>query len=176
MERELYLVGGRGVSGTLSEQATWRKYTVGEEMKKDTKPRKSKFAPKNPKNGHSTKSKRPVGRPRIELDEEQILKLAQGGMTDEEMSNFFDVSRDTIQNFRAVIKQGRSNLSQSIKRTQLQVALQERDKTMLIWVGKQYCGQKDKAFNEIEGKGIAPAQQIIYYGKDEPKTWSEENG
>ena len=105
---------------------------------------RSKFAPKNPKTGHSSKSRR-VGRPRLELDEDQILKLAQCGMTDIEMCNLLEISKDTLQNFRAIIKKGRSNLSQSIKRTQLEVALREKDKTMLIWVGKQYANQTEKS-------------------------------
>lgn len=145
-------------------------------MSKDAKrsSKKSKFAPKNPKTGHSTKSKRPVGRPRIELDEEQLLKLAQFGMTDDEICNLLEISGETLHNFRAVLKKGRSNLSQSIKRTQLQVALQERDKTMLIWVGKQYAGQKDKAESNIKGEGIAPTQ-VMYWGDSPPKKWADEN-
>lgn len=137
-------------------------------MKKE----RSKFAPKNPKTGHSTKSKRPVGRPRIELDEEQLLKLAQCGMTDDEMCNLLEISGETLHNFRAILKKGRSNLSQSIKRTQLQCALQEKNTTMLIWVGKQFAGQKDK--QETEHKGELPSQQIVFYGNESPKKWSEE--
>ena len=122
--------------------------------------------------GHSTKSKR-VGRPSLELDEEQILKLAQCGMTDEEMCDLLEISKSTLQNFRPVIQKGRSNLSQSIKRTQLEVALKERDKTMLIWVGKQYAKQKEK--HDIEHSGEVSAPQVVFYGTKPPKSWSNED-
>lgn len=121
--------------------------------------------------GHSTKSRR-VGRPRLELDEDQILKLAQCGMTDEEMCNLLEISKDTLQNFRPIIKEGRSTLSKSIKRTQLEVALKERDRTMLIWVGKQYAKQSDK--QKVDHGGEVQAR-VIFYGDDEPKAWTEED-
>lgn len=125
----------------------------------------------NRPHGQSTKSRR-VGRPRLEIDEDQILKLAQFGMTDQEMVSLLEISLSTLNNFRSIIQKGRSNLSQSIKRTQLEVALKERDKTMLIWVGKQYAGQKDK--RDLEHSGEVSSPQIIFYGNEVPEQWNED--
>lgn len=113
-----------------------------------------------------------MGRPRLEIDEDQILKLAQFGMTDQEMVSLLEISLSTLNNFRSIIQKGRSNLSQSIKRTQLEVALKERDKTMLIWVGKQYAGQKDK--RDLEHSGEVSSPQIIFYGNEVPEQWNED--
>lgn len=120
--------------------------------------------------GQSSKSKR-TGRPKLEIDEDQIYKLALCGMTDVEMASLLEISKSTLQTFRPIIKKGRSNLSQSVKRTQLEVALKEKDRTMLIWVGKQYCGQKDK--QDVEHSGEAMAPQVVFYGKGDPKRWGE---
>lgn len=94
--------------------------------------------------GHSSKSKRP-GRPRLELTHEQVFKLAKLGLTDTEMCSLLEISRSTLNNFRTTIQEGRAQLSKSIKRTQLELALDDRDKTMLIWVGKQYADQREKS-------------------------------
>jgi DNA-binding CsgD family transcriptional regulator len=120
--------------------------------------------------GHSSKSRR-VGRPSLELNEEQIFKFAQYGMTDVEMCSILEISLSTLNNFRSIIQKGRANLSKSIKRTQLEVALKERDKTMLIWVGKQYAGQKDK--QDIDHSGEIASPQVIYYGSDKPYIWGQ---
>lgn len=125
----------------------------------------------NGNKGHSTKTRR-VGRPALEVDEESILKLAQVGMTDEEICQLLDISQSLLNNFRGIIQRGRSNLSKSIKRTQLEVALNERDKTMLIWVGKQYAKQRDR--QDLEHSGEVSAPQIVFYGSQAPKSFKED--
>ncbi len=117
------------------------------------------------------KTSRRVGRPRLELCEEDILRMAQTGLTDDEIAHILDISVSTLHNFRAVLKRGRADLAQSIKRTQLEVALKERDKTMLIWVGKQYAKQKDK--QDVEHSGEVNAPQVVFYGTKPPKAWAE---
>lgn len=136
------------------------------ESSKDNPPPKKTRRP----TGHSSKSKR-TGRPKLELDEDQILKLAQCGMTDLEMCDLLEISKDTLQRFRPIIQKGRSNLSQSIKRTQLEVALKEKDRTMLIWVGKQYANQKDK--QDLEHSGEINSPQVVFYGSNPPKRWKD---
>lgn len=125
----------------------------------------------NGNKGHSTKSKH-AGRPRLELCEDDILRMAQTGLTDEEIAHILQVSASTLHNFRTTLKEGRANLAQSIKRTQLEVALKERDKTMLIWVGKQYAKQKDK--HDVEHSGEVASPQVVFYGSNPPKSWKEE--
>ena len=115
----------------------------------------------NRPHGHSSKSRR-VGRPSLELNENDIFKLAEFGLTDKEMSALLEISLDTLNNFRSVIQKGRANLSKSIKRTQLEQALNEKNTVMLIWVGKQYCSQKDKQDIELSGEVSAP--QVVVYG------------
>jgi len=134
----------------------------------EEKPKKKKT---NRPTGHSSKSKR-AGRPKLGLCEEDITKLAQYGMTDREMCDILQISLDTLQKFRSIIQSARGNLSKSIKRTQLQLAIEEKDRGMLIWVGKQYAGQTEK--KEIQHSGEIAQPNVVFYGDRKPKKWSDE--
>lgn len=84
-----------------------------------------------------------MARPKKELDEDVIFKLAQIGCTNEEMADWFSVSADTIErNYAGVIKEGKAHLKQSLRRSQVKKAL-EGNPTMLIWLGKVLLQQKD---------------------------------
>ena len=63
---------------------------------------------------------------------------------------------DTLQrNFGAAIKRGREHGKQSLKRMQFKAA-EEGNAALLIWLGKQYLGQKDKVETEHTGKDGGP--------------------
>jgi hypothetical protein len=89
---------------------------------------------------------RKVGRPRKELGDEQnklVVTLLGYGLSVDEVSAVTDVSRSVLYaNFRTAIKNGMENFRGSLKREQARKAL-AGDTTMLIWLGKQYLGQKD---------------------------------
>lgn len=131
-----------------------------------------KYAPKNPKNGHSTKSK--GGRPPIQLCEKDIEDLAALGCTDGEIAGFVSCAESTLQDrFSGSIKKGRSNLKKSIRKAQLESAIKDRNTTMLIWLGKIYCKQNEKSEEEDSEDGPI---HVIHFGDKEPKTWNQEQG
>lgn len=112
-------------------------------------------------------AKRPEGRPKTALNVKEIETLAKYGLTQSEVANFFGVSVSTIAErpeFSEAHKKGRLFLSQSIKRRQYEMAMSKSAKpadisaakTMLIWLGKQYCGQSDRA--ELTGKDGGPIE------------------
>jgi AraC-like DNA-binding protein len=83
------------------------------------------------------------GRPRLQLDEEQIEKLAAFFLTDEEVASFFGCSADTLtRRFAEPLKRGRHFAKASLKRRQYMRAMEGSD-TQLIWLGKQHLGQRD---------------------------------
>ena len=85
-----------------------------------------------------------MARPKIEIDAAELEKLASFGMTDREIADFFGVSQPTIsRRFVSELTKGRSNLKKSLRRKQVEMAL-NGNVTMLIWIGKQYLGQADK--------------------------------
>jgi len=88
--------------------------------------------------------KKKVGRPKIEINEDQLEKLSSILCTMEEMASFFSCSVDTLErNFADTIKKGKDKGRMSLRRLQFEKA-QSGNTTMLIWLGKQLLGQRDK--------------------------------
>jgi predicted transcriptional regulator len=75
----------------------------------------------------------------------QIENLASFGLNNTEISQVMGIDDSTLKrNFEKFLTKGRAVLKQKLKRKQIQVALQG-NVSMLIWLGKQYLEQKDKA-------------------------------
>ena len=86
-----------------------------------------------------------VGRPKFQIDYEQVEKLAKIHCTQEEIASILGCSVDTLQRddkFCGVYKNGISNGKMSLRRKQW-AAVEEGNTTMLIWLGKQYLGQRE---------------------------------
>lgn len=90
------------------------------------------------------KKKSKAGRPKFGLNAASVEKLAKINCSLEEMAAVLDCSVDTLgRNFAEVIEKGRQKGTMSLKRKQAQVAL-DGSVPMLIWLGKQRLGQRDK--------------------------------
>lgn len=86
------------------------------------------------------------------IDYDRVEKLASMGLIVEEIAAVENVHPSTIQhNAEAMerINRGREMVKASVKRKQYEVAMQG-DKTMLIWLGKQYCNQSDKVDQNVD--------------------------
>lgn len=95
------------------------------------------------------------GGPRKEIDLQIVEKLAMIHCTDKEMADILGVSVDTLWRrkqddpaFLELLERGRSNGKASLRRRQWQRAESGSD-TMLIWMGKQILGQRDR--HELSG-------------------------
>lgn len=97
------------------------------------------------------------GRPVIDLDMKRLEAFAEMGCTNKEMAAALGVSERTIDSrrrsiaFRTVIERGDARGTMSLRRKQMSMAL-SGDRTMLIWLGKQRLGQKDRIATEHSGK------------------------
>ena len=99
--------------------------------------------------------KRKVGRPKKEIDEELLFKLATIHCTMKEMVDIIGVSEDTLKNnFSGIIDKGKAEGKTRLRRKQMEVAL-EGNPTMLIFLGKAMLGQSDNPINN-EDKKILP--------------------
>lgn len=88
----------------------------------------------------------PGGRPKIKLDYNLIEKLAYIQCTQEEIAKILGVSVDTLQRddeFCGIYKKGIESGKSSLRRLQWKAA-ETGNSTMLVWLGKQYLGQRDK--------------------------------
>lgn len=99
--------------------------------------------------------KKSVGRPKIEIDEELLYKLATIHCTMREMVDIMGVSQDTLKrNFAHIIDKGKSDGKMRLRRKQVEVAM-SGNHTMLIWLGKQMLGQSESPVND-DDKTILP--------------------
>jgi hypothetical protein len=72
-----------------------------------------------------------------------IVRYTAIAYTMPELAAITGVSEDTLyRNFAGAIKRGRALRNASLRRKQFEVA-DSGNPTMLIWLGKQYLGQKD---------------------------------
>jgi hypothetical protein len=85
-----------------------------------------------------------MARPRKPIDPVQVEALAAIGCTLDEMASILSCHRNTLLNrFCKVIEKGKSSLRMSLRREQVRLA-KAGDRTMLIWLGKQYLGQSER--------------------------------
>ena len=103
------------------------------------------------KNGARKKRPKKKGPPRVKLDLTQVEVLAGIQCTDYEIARVLGVSEKTIQRrkkdseaFLSAYEKGRADGRVSLRKWQFEAA-KGRSNTMLIWLGKQYLGQTDKA-------------------------------
>ena len=74
---------------------------------------------------------------------EDVYKLAAIGCSTMEIARWFDVTEQTLRyNFSEIIAKGREDLKQSLRMSQIKLALQG-NAVMLIWLGKNLLGQSD---------------------------------
>lgn len=96
---------------------------------------------------------------KVDLDPTEIEKLAAFGLTNKEIASFFGISETPLykhEEYREALDKGRSKLVISLKRKQLQVAM-DGNWPALRWLGENYLGQKP-APREISGVDGQPIQ------------------
>jgi hypothetical protein len=120
-----------------------------------------------------------------------------GGLcaTHEEMANWFNVSVRTIEREMAPVKDSDNNIlldengdelmsefcrvykksqaetKTSLRRTQMNKALTDKDTTLLIWLGKQLLGQRDKSEDIKTIKHMEISSEPLT-----EEQWEEEHG
>tara|TARA_R110001632_G_C11265888_1_gene410371 strand:+ start:483 stop:1004 length:522 start_codon:yes stop_codon:yes gene_type:complete len=92
-----------------------------------------------------------VGRPKIDLNLEELERLSRLNCTMPEISAYFDIPLRTLEDkfaneldVRKAIEKGRATGKLSLRRRQIQIMEETNNPTMAIWLGKQLLGQTDK--------------------------------
>lgn len=89
------------------------------------------------------KDKTKVGRPKLNIDGEKISKWISYGATVREIADAENCSEDHIHTiFRDNITKGKAQRNIRLRKAQFELAW-GGNCSMLIWLGKQYLGQKD---------------------------------
>ena len=111
---------------------------------------------------HTIQSKeKKLGRPKLDIDGEQVTRLARLHCTMQEMADFFGCHRETLrENFSSQIDKGRSEGNISLRRKQWQMAVEKGNVVMLIWLGKQMLGQRNEII-ESDSNTPLPIYDIV---------------
>lgn len=84
-------------------------------------------------------------RPRVRIDEAQVEEMAAIGCTVAEIAGIVGCSPRTVERRAAApVARGRARLNLSLRGKQVELAM-GGNASMLIWLGKQLLGQRDKA-------------------------------
>lgn len=106
-----------------------------------------------------------VARPKKQIDEATVRKLAEIHCTVEEIASVVGCSKDTLERrFSELIEEGKAEGKSSLRRMQWGAA-EKGNTAMLIWLGKQLLGQKDTA----SPFGDNPASITLKYNVNEEK-------
>ena len=102
------------------------------------------------------------GRPKKILNQEgerAIEKLSSFMCTEAEIAAFLETTVDTLHNkhndevFTAAKLRGQDKGKASLRRAQFKAA-DNGNATMLVWLGKQYLGQKDEQYTTLQDTSI----------------------
>ena len=109
-----------------------------------------------------------MARPKKEVDGEKVLQLAEYGLNNTEIAEYFEVNEGTIRKgFSEFLTKGRLNVKTKLRMKQIQVAL-KGNPALLIWLGKVILGQKETI--ETEGKSeLTIIRKIVELGEEKEK-------
>lgn len=97
---------------------------------------------------------------------DQVVKLARLGCTDKEISSIIMMCEAGLKrHMRLELDDGRNNMRASLRKAQLKAAVEERNPTMLIWLGKCYLGQKEPK-KEVEHSGALTVEKVMFAEAD----------
>jgi len=93
-----------------------------------------------------------MARPKKAIDEKKVLAEARRFSTYEEIAEAVGCSVDTLsRRFADVIEKGHTHARRSLRGKQFDLAMNGHT-GMLVWLGKQYLGQTDRADHRHEHK------------------------
>lgn len=101
------------------------------------------------------------GRPHAKIDWAVVDNCCRIQCTGEETASFVNVDYDTLNSackrehgvsYSEYFDQKKGAGKISLRRAQYQAAVEDKQPTMLIWLGKQWLGQKDVTHQEVNAK------------------------
>ena len=99
------------------------------------------------------------GRPKKEIDLEQLFRLASVGCTIRECSFVMDLSEDTIKrraDAREAYDSGAENAKVRLRKAMFSNAIDRMHPTMQIWLSKQILGMSEMGNSDPDDNGVLP--------------------
>lgn len=120
-----------------------------------------------------------MARPRLNIDWKIVDKLLEADCEGTEIAAYIGVHPDTLylrcqkekkMGFSEYLQEKKAKGNSLIKVKQFEAAVKDKDKTMLIWLGKQRLGQREKQEIDHTSKGdkisLTPMQFVSTNVKD----------
>jgi len=96
-----------------------------------------------------------------EVDLKLVERLAAIGCTDAEIGHVLGVSENWLRRKgRQALDRGRAKLRKSLRRKQIELA-KRGSVPMLIWLGKQYLGQRDRT-DVVERQTVEVVEEVVF--------------
>lgn len=122
-----------------------------------------------------------AGRKPAQVDWSVVDNLLAAGCPGTEVASHLGIHPTTLYrhceeehkvNFTVYSQQKRAKGDALLRVAQFDEAVRERDRGLLIWLGKNRLGQSDK--QEVEHKGKVPLQ-VVNYSDNPIEPWKDEN-
>lgn len=103
-----------------------------------------------------------MGRPEANIDWEEVEQLLMSGCTGTEIAARIGISAPTLYDrcqsdnemmFSEFSQEKKAKGDTLLKQAQFNAAVIDKDKAMMIWLGKQRLGQKDKIESDLNHNG-----------------------
>lgn len=117
------------------------------------------------------------GRPRKEINLEQLKAMCRIQCTAEECAAIFEVDADTLdarikeagfRGFSDFYKKYNHEGKASLRRAQWKAAVEDNNPTMLVWLGKNMLAQTDKQDVKVSGDLVHKVEiEFVESGEDE---------
>lgn len=112
----------------------------------------------------SNPGRNPITKEHIEASRRAVVQAAKLGCTDNEIGAIVGMSEDSVKrHLRKELDEGRNDLRRSLRKAQLETAINEKNPTMLIWLGKNYLKQKEPKHN-VEHSGGITVERTVFSG------------
>jgi len=86
---------------------------------------------------------------------DDVYRLAAYGCTMEEISEFFQVNRETLKyNFREYLAKGRAELKYRLRKAMLNNAIQNNNAAVQIFLAKNLLGMSDNGMNSADNQPL----------------------
>lgn len=116
----------------------------------------------------------PISKEKIDYSRDVVVKLSQLGCTDKEVASVVGMSTGSLKtHLREELDKGRTHLRRSLRKAQLELAINEKNPTMLIWLGKNYLGQREPK-SQLEHSGGVTVEKVMFNrnGKEDKNSGS----
>jgi len=103
-----------------------------------------------------------MSRPQADIDWDIVSEYLEAGCSGAEIAAMLGISAATLYDrcqtdnglmFSEYSQQKKEKGDLILKKVQFESAIKDKDRTMLIWLGKQRLGQKEKAEQDIKVEG-----------------------